>query len=118
MAEAINDRFDKFVDRSGEHHIWLGATRPDTGIGRIKVGGKHVPAHHVAWELVHGSLRAGERIEPCPSVAACVRVEHLRSNKPTAARGRARRGTGTMRDLGNGLWELAVPSGNYDDGTR
>ena len=80
MATAMQDRFDKFVDRSGEHHIWLGATRPDVGTGRFKVSGKPLPAHQVAWELTHGSLRDGERIEPCPEVPACVRVDHLRSN--------------------------------------
>jgi integrase len=119
MATAMQDRFDKFVDRSGEHHIWLGATRPDVGTGRFKVNGKPLPAHQVAWALAHGALRDGERIEPCPEVPACVRVDHLQSNVATpTTRPRSRRGSGSIRDLGDGLWELAVPAGNYEDGSR
>ena len=119
MARPLKERFDNLVDRSGEHHLWLGATRPDTGAGRFRVAGKHVPAHQVAWELERGAVRNGERIAPCPDVPTCVRIEHLRSNLATApARPRGRHGTGSLRDLGDGLWELAVPAGTYDDGSR
>jgi hypothetical protein len=44
-AQDLRRRFDRLVDRADEHHRWIGATRPDTGVGRIKVGGRHRAAH-------------------------------------------------------------------------
>lgn len=128
MARSIRERFERSVDTSGDHNVWTGATRADTGTGRMRVNGKELAAHQVAWELEHGPLEHGARLLPCPDVPACVQVDHLRligetgdTCEPTTTssfRGRARKGGGSMREIGSGVWELAAPAGHYDNGSR
>jgi hypothetical protein len=36
-AEPLELRFERTVDRSGEHHMWLGRLNPSRGTGVIKV---------------------------------------------------------------------------------
>ena len=77
MNDSVQRRFDSKVDRSGEHHIWLGAARGD-GPGMFKLDGRPLLARRVAWELDHVALPEGARVERCAtSSAACVRVDHL-----------------------------------------
>jgi len=119
-------RFDALVDRSGEHHIWMGAINPERGTGRAKVKGRQMTAHRLAWELAHGSLPASARVLTCPDEPACVRIDHLRCEGapappeggvppglPRLAGARARRGSGSMRKVEAGVWKLSVtvPSG-------
>ncbi len=61
---SLAERFEAHVDRSGDHHRWLGAVNRDRGTGRLKVGSRHVTAHRVAWELAHGPLPEGARVMP------------------------------------------------------
>lgn len=122
-VQDLRRRFDRLVDRAGEHHRWMGATRPDTGVGRIKVGGRHRAAHEVAWELAYGAIPVGGRVAPCAEVRACVRPEHLRlvgrdRQVWTGVRARSRRsprGAGSKRQVGENRWELCVTLGRYDD---
>lgn len=123
MAKSLRVRFDAYVDRKGEHHLWTGAVRGDTGVGRLKVDGKVLPAPQVAWELEHGSV-AGGRVLPCPDDPACVRVDHLRlagadgrsGTAPAPRRSRGASGAGSLREVSPGLWELSVSAGKFDDG--
>ncbi|MGO9854107.1 MAG: hypothetical protein ACLPYY_03570, partial [Acidimicrobiales bacterium] len=55
-AEDLATRFERLVDRTGEHHLWLGSVNPARGTGRIKVGNVAMTAHRVAWELANGAL--------------------------------------------------------------
>ena len=55
-VEDLATRFERQVDRTGEHHLWLGSINPEPGTGRIKVGSVAMTAHGVAWELVHGPV--------------------------------------------------------------
>jgi hypothetical protein len=73
---SLNDRFEAKVDRSGDHHFWLGAKRLD-GAGKLTVDGKAITAQRVAWELANGPLSPGAAVNACREVKACVRVEHL-----------------------------------------
>lgn len=117
----IAERIDRHVDRSGEHHLWTGATRAD-GLGMVKVDGRVVTAGRVVWELAHGPVPDGARVLACPDERACVRLDHLRLDRdPTAsprARGRrASNGGGSKRRVRPGVWALTVTSGQFDDGT-
>lgn len=60
-------RFESHVDRSGEHHIWLGSRNPQRGTGKLKVDGKQVTAHRRVWELANGPLPTGSVVLPCPT---------------------------------------------------
>ena len=116
--------FERKVDRSGEHHLWLGAKDPVRGTGRAKVNGKVMTAHRAAWELANGALATGSRIVPCPAEPMCVRLEHLSivTGNGTATElpraGRGRKGGGTMTQVGPQTWKLTVTAGEYTDGRR
>ena len=77
-------------------------------------------AHRVAWELAHGPLSANERIVACPTNPACVRIDHLSleaaQHTGRSRRSRARKGTGSMRLVRPGTWELRVSVGRWQNG--
>ena len=82
-------RFEAKVDRSGEHHIWLGSHTAD-GSGTFKAGGTSpVMARRIAWEIANGPLPPGAQVLSC-EVKACVRADHLQV-KQGAPRQRAPR---------------------------
>lgn len=78
-------RFERHVDRGGEHHLWRGSRNPQRGTGKLKVDGRQVTAHRRAWELAFGAPPPGASVLPCPADPLCVRVDHLRLS--TTARG-------------------------------
>lgn len=120
VVKDIRTRFEDRVDRSGEHHLWTGARAPGRGTGRLKVDGRSVAAHRVAWELEHGSVPGGARIQPCPADPACVRVDHLRRDGGIAQPSgrRSRKGTGSMRQIRPGTWQLSVTAKGSDGSGR
>jgi hypothetical protein len=61
-VEDLASRFERQVDRTGEHHVWLGGVNPARGTGRIKVGNAATTAQRVAWELAHGALEPTQRV--------------------------------------------------------
>jgi integrase len=120
---SLGERFEAKVDRTGEHHLWIGSKKAD-GTGKLKVEGKAVTAARVAWELAHGALPAGAEVRACPEARACVRIEHLsvRGNADASAAGqagrrRARKGTGSITWVREGACKLTVTAGRYDDGS-
>ena len=119
-VEDVATRFERLVDRSGEHHLWLGSVNPDRGTGRMKVDNVERTAHRVAWELANGPLRPNQRVLTCATNPACVRVEHLRLEGATEdgarPRPRARKGTGSIRLVRPGTWELRVTMGRWQNG--
>ncbi|HEY5383906.1 MAG TPA: site-specific integrase [Acidimicrobiales bacterium] len=119
-AEDLATRFERLVDRTGEHHLWLGSVNPERGTGRMKVDNVERTAHRVAWELARGALSSKKRVLTCESNPACVRVEHLRLERTTETSARraprARKGTGSMRLVRAGTWELRVTIGRWGNG--
>jgi integrase len=128
-------RFERFVDRTGDHHVWIGARDPSRGNGRFRVDGRIVTAHRVAWELAHGPLPPGAKVRACPDEPGCVRTEHLSTGPGTTAaaappaaliaptpmatsRKRSRRGSGSMKEVRPGVWRLAVTGRNADGSSR
>ncbi len=113
---ALRERFEAKVDRSGAHHVWLGA-KLRNGAGQLKVSGRVVAACRVAWELEHGEVPDGGRVRGCPDEPACVRPEHLTlEGLASGSRTRAPRGGGSRREIRPGVWKLTVNLGRYDDG--
>lgn len=118
---SLAERFEAQVDRWGEHHRWLGAVNPERGTGRLKVDGRQVTAHRMAWELAKGSLPTGARVLACEEEPACVRLEHLRLDgapAPAPAKPRARKGTESVRRVRNGVWKLTVVGVHADGRTH
>ncbi len=131
MRETLRERFERTVDRTGEHHRWTGAVNPQRGTGRLQVNGRQVTAHRMAWELAHGPLRPQNRVLPCAAEPTCVRIDHLRladahdsaaegnrdaSGAATGPRARNRKGGGSMREVRPGVWELTAAVGTTADG--
>jgi hypothetical protein len=111
--------FEEPVDRSGEHHLWLGAKKAD-GTGQVRIGGKLTTAPRAAWEWAHGPLPPYMRVRGCPSEPACVRVEHLSllsGNERSLPAQRALHGAGSKREVRPGIWKLSVRDGSYPNGT-
>ena len=49
-------RFERQVNRTGEHHVWLGGIYPERGTGRINVNRVEMASHRLAWELANGDV--------------------------------------------------------------
>ena len=102
-------RFERHVDRAGEHHLRLGSRNPQRGTGKLEIAGRQVTAHRRAWELAFGSPPPGASVLPCPAEPLCVRVDHLRLSA-TGSRGselpRGRRSPASKRVQVqmNGVW--------------
>ena len=109
--------FEARIDRTGEHHLWRGATS-GRGHGQVRVDGRLRTAAQVAWELANGPIPSGHRVRSCPEVPLCVRADHLSLQQHGSRRSRAPRGLGSIRDLGDGRWKLVVDAGRDDTGRR
>ncbi len=109
-------RFEARVDRSGVHHIWLGARSPGGG-GQVRVDGKLLTAARAAWEIENGSVPDGVRVLSCADEPACVRVDHLRldqraiSSASARSKKRSPRGAGTIAAISPGVWKIGVTAG-------
>ncbi len=109
-------RFESRVDRSGLHHIWLGARSPGGG-GQVRVDGKLLTAARAAWEIENGSVPDGVRVLSCAGEPACVRVDHLRldqraiSSASPPSKKRSPRGAGTITAISPGVWKIGVTAG-------
>jgi len=51
MSRTPAERFERYVDRTGDHHQWTGSINRARGTGQIRVDGKLTTAHRLAWEL-------------------------------------------------------------------
>lgn len=119
------DNFEAKIDRSGEHHLWLGSTS-QSGTGQIRIKGVLRNAARVAWEREHGELPPGSLVRSCPEEKLCVRVDHLSverrgskaNGKSDESSGRAPRGGGSIQPLGPGKWKVVVNAGLDENGRR
>ncbi|MGH9125230.1 MAG: tyrosine-type recombinase/integrase [Acidimicrobiales bacterium] len=115
----LSARIDRRVTPSGGHRLWDGA-RDAAGVGQIRIGGKLTTVRRALWELAHGALPEMARINGCPDEPACVELAHLSldmsavSARRSSTRGR--KGTGSLRAVRPGSWELRVTAGRWNDG--
>ena len=108
-------RFEARVDRSGVHHIWLGARSPGGG-GQVRVDGKLLTVARAAWKIENGSVPDGVRVLSCADEPACVRVDHLRLDQRSTSsasppKKRSPRGAGTITAISPGVWKIGVTAG-------
>lgn len=77
MNATTRERFEKYVDRSGDCWLWTGA-KNRSGYGQLNVG-KHVPrlAHRLALWLVGRDVPPGHFVHHTCEVKACVNPDHL-----------------------------------------
>ncbi|MEA2717300.1 MAG: hypothetical protein QOI99_1617 [Actinomycetota bacterium] len=113
------ERFRAKVIHQGSHEVWSGA-RDARGTGLVRIDGTLRTVQRAAWEFARGSLPLGARVLACAEERACVRLDHLRLDRPqkvtkTTAPRRERR-SGSKREVRPGVWELAVSLGTGPDG--
>ena len=73
----ISDRFWSRVDRSGDCWLWTG-TIQHGGYGVLRINGKTMRAHRLAWEFEHGEIPENMVVMHICDNPRCVRVSHLR----------------------------------------
>lgn len=118
MASA-EERFWAKVERRDDHDVWTGAC-DQRGVGMVRTDGRLRTVQRAAWEFAYGPLPLGARVNSCAAERACVRVGHLslagsplRQRPPLARR---RRGSGSLREVRPGTWEIAIPEGTTPSG--
>lgn len=72
--------------------LWAGEKNSD-GYGQIRIAGKTLKAHRVAWELMRGPIPSGLQLDHLCRVRSCVNPEHL---EPVTQLVNVRRGARTM----------------------
>lgn len=80
QREPIAERFEKYVDRSGDCWLWTGGA--SEGYGMIKADApsrQQRGAHRVAYELANGPIPKGLVIDHRCHVKLCVNPAHLRA---------------------------------------
>lgn len=73
----VAERFWKKVDTTGDCWLWTASVRGSNHYGAFWLGGRHQPAHRVAWELTFGPVPDGFLVCHTCDVPLCVRPEHL-----------------------------------------
>jgi integrase len=115
----LAQRIRRRIVMSGEHELWQGST-DNHGTGQIRIDGRLTTVRKVLWEMSKGAVPDGIRVKACPFDPACVTVAHLslenRRGPAPPTKARARKGTGSMRKLRPGHWELRVTVGRWSDG--
>lgn len=69
------DRLWRSVTKSNECWLWNGP--PNGGYGRIKVDGRPMRAHRLAWTVTFGSIPDGLKVCHHCDTPLCVRPDHL-----------------------------------------
>ena len=70
------ERFERWVDRTGDCHLWTGALS-SIGYANFWHNGKYIGAHVFAWSLANRPLRKGEVIRHSCRNRSCVNPAHL-----------------------------------------
>jgi hypothetical protein len=70
----IAERFWEKVDRTGDCWLWTGS---GDRYGHVRLNGKIVQAHRVAWELTNGPIPEGLQCLHTCDRPLCVNPEHL-----------------------------------------
>lgn len=73
----VAERFAQFVDKRGEHRVWIGGRHPD-GHGLFSFNGKTTTAQRFAWEQANPPLSPEQRLLRTCGRAYCIRPEHWR----------------------------------------
>lgn len=73
---SAEERFESWVDRTGDCHLWTGAIS-STGYANFWYQGRYVGAHTFAWMLANRPLIAGEVVSHKCRNRHCVNPAHL-----------------------------------------
>ena len=77
-----DQRFDRFIDKSGECWLWTGTKIPPSGYGTFSVNGSKVIAHRYSYERWKGPIPEGLQVDHLCFNPPCVRPDHLEAVTP------------------------------------
>jgi hypothetical protein len=87
---SLEVRFWAKVEQTDGCWLWT-AARSGDGYGHIKIDGRMMKAHRVAYEMAHGTIPEGLDVDHLCRQPLCVRPEHL---EPVSRRTNILRGIG------------------------
>lgn len=94
----IKEKLDARSEQRGECLVWIGCCDKKWGYGKIKIKGRDLSVHRVAWELLNGPIPGGLHVLHSCDNPPCLRGEHLflgtqaDNNKDMRIKGRQARG--------------------------
>jgi len=79
MMPILRERMDRLTVRDTETDCWFWKGEiTNMGYGRIRVKGKNIGAHRLAFELAKGKIPEGMLVLHSCDVRSCVNPDHLR----------------------------------------
>lgn len=115
---SAEERFRAKVEFRDGHEVWIGACDA-RGVGMVRIDGKLRTVQRAAWEFAHETLPSEARVNCCAVERACVHIDHLSLSPASAGRPvpkRRARSTSSVREVGRGVWEIAVTDGTTPNG--
>lgn len=76
MGDGLMERFWSKVTKTSSCWVWTGCTG-DSGYGHIKVDGRVIAAHRIAYEISNGPIPEGLCVCHSCDVRRCVNADHM-----------------------------------------
>lgn len=116
------ERLALYSERRGGCLIWTGVTNRD-GYGRLRIKGRMVQVHRLAWASAHGPIPDGGVVDHICHNPACFEVSHLRlatraenqAHRKGANRN-SRSGLRNIRELTRGRYQVRVAKAGREYG--
>ena len=77
-ALPLQDKMDSLTTKTGTCWNWEGPANLSNGYGTVTIDGTREYAHRVAYEMAHGPIPKGMRVDHKCHHPLCVNPEHLR----------------------------------------
>lgn len=77
QRQPLADRLAKYITQSGPDECWLWTGRVVRNYGQLKINGKGIRSHRLAWELANGPIPDGQWVLHHCDRPLCCNPKHL-----------------------------------------